>query len=106
MKRKKYISNWTIFAIGLTILFITGLAGSVLCSPENDSDVARWVKTNFFPADEFATISIMDASPQEVSSAEYKGSTTSAWVFSSIIAAIAFVIGFYILARERGYFGG
>lgn len=105
MKRKKYISNWTILAIGLTFLFITGLVGSFLCSPANNSDVARWVKTNFFPADEFATISIMDASPQAVSSAEYKGSTSSAWVLSTIFAVIAFLIGFVILAKERGYFG-
>lgn len=104
MKRKKYISNWTIIGIGLAALIIIVIAGVMLVDQNNDSDVARWFKVNMFPADEFATVSIMDTNQQSISSTEYRGSTSSAWALSMIVSAIALLIGIVILARERGYF--
>jgi general stress protein CsbA len=100
-KKKKYISNKMIILIGVLSLFITGAIGAYFCQNDNNSDVAHWVKTNFFPADEYAVTSIMDADAETVSSSEYRGSTSSAWVLSFFASAIAVLIGFLILTKER-----
>lgn len=102
MKKKKPLSTGAIVLIGFVGLLILGAASAIVLQPDNKSDVAQWFKVNYFPADEFGTTSIMDASSTgDVSSQEYKGSTSTAWMFTFIITMIA-LIGFFIFfARER-----
>jgi hypothetical protein len=101
MKRKKPLSTGAVVLIGFIGLIIVGAAGAILIHPDNNSDVARWFKVNYFPADEYGSTSIMDVAAGDVSSQEYEGSTSAAWVFSFIIAMVVLICAFVFFAKER-----
>jgi len=100
-KRKEYVSTKTVVGIGILALILLGVAGAILVLPSNDTNISQWFKTNFFPADEYGLTSLMDADVP--ASEEYQGSTSSAWISTSIFSGIILMICFTFFARERGF---
>jgi len=100
-KKKKYVSTKAVIGIGILTLIFLGAAGAIIFNPSNDSDISRWFKTNFFPADEYGLTSLLDA--DEPALEEYQGSTSSAWVLTSIFSGIILLICFTFFAWERGF---
>lgn len=102
MKKKKPVSTKTVVAIGLLALVLCGVAGIFLFNPSDTSDISNWFKTNFFPADEQATTSLLDAEAGTISSQEYQGSTSAAWILCISVSAVVLVACVLFFARERG----
>lgn len=102
MKKKNTISNHAIIGIGILALLFMALFGFIIMHPDNNSDISRWFKTNFFPADDYGLTSLLDTDEQAVSSQEYKGSTPSAWLLCGALSAIAIILSVIYLAKERG----
>jgi hypothetical protein len=101
-KRKECVSTKTVVGIGMLALILLSVAGAILFLPSNDTDTSQWFKTNFFPADEYGFTSLMDA--DEPASEEYQGSTSSAWISTSLLSGCILLICFTFFARERGFF--
>ena len=101
-KKKEYVSTKTVIGIGILALILFSVAGAILFHPSNDSSSSQWFKTNFFPADEYGTTSLMDADIP--ASEEYQGSTSSAWVLTGIFSGVMLTICFAFFAWERGFF--
>jgi hypothetical protein len=102
--KKKPLSTRAIILIGFLGLLAFASIGFILSQSGNDSAPAQWFKVNFFPADAYGTISLMDVSSGDVASQEYKGSTPAAWIFSFFVALIAFLGCFIFFAKERRWF--
>jgi len=103
MSKKDRVTNKQIVAIGVLALFMFGIFIAIITSPSNNSDISRWAKTNFFPADEFGITSVLDVDSSQIPSQEYKGSTASAWMFCGILSIAALIIATLYLAKERHF---
>ena len=102
MKKRKITSTNTIIVVGLIGLVIIGVASTVVFHPANHTEFSKWMKNNFFPADETAQSSLLDMkNPGEQ---EYQGSTVATWILCIIASSVVLLISFLYLARERGYF--
>ena len=101
-KRRDCVSTRTVVGVGILALILLGVAGAILFHPSSDNSTSQWLKTNFFPADEYGTTSLMDADVP--ASEEYQGSTSSAWVLTGIFSSIILLISFAFFAWERGFF--
>jgi len=100
-KKKDYVSTRTVVGIGILALILLGVASAVLFLPSNDTDISQWFKINFLPADEYGLTSLMDA--DEPALEEYQGSTSSAWILTSLFSGSILLICFTFFARERGF---
>jgi len=101
MKKKELVSTPAIIAIGLLTIVFLGIVGAILFSPANTSDISSWFKTNFFPADEYASISLLDVETETISSQEYQGSTFGAWLLCAIVSAFVLLGCGLFFAKER-----
>lgn len=101
-KKKDYVSTKTVVGIGILVLIMLGVASAILFHPSNDTDTSQWFKTNFFPADEYGFTSLIDEDVP--ASREYQGSTSSAWVLTSLFSGSILMMCFTFFAWERGFF--